>query len=1272
VLQVIHPATPLPTITDPVIIDGYTQGDAHASTSATSNDAAFRIAIRGDVAPSGTDGLTLGGTGGSTVKGLIVNGFLADGAGHGYSIRVQSSGNTIAGNFLSIHSGGAIKVAGDAGGVRIDSGSANVIGGTAPADQNVIGSLGNAIELHGPSSGTRVLGNLLGTDKTGMVALGASGAEILIDNSSGNVIGGTTAAARNLISGSRSAGIVLTGLSAQTNTIQGNFIGTDLAGTHALGNLVGVQFAKAAHNNRVGGTAAGAGNVISGNGNGLVFTGSGTSNNTVEGNFIGTDVSGATALGNTANGVKFIGGAASNLIGGATAASRNVISGNGASGVAFVGDPGASGGGGPVVGDLPGSRDLAGFLAHPFAANDDFSVASPIGFTLNFFGVVTDSLFVNNNGNVTFGRDLDQYTPTALNTDNGGLPIIAAFFADVDTRGSASQIVTYGNASLSGHTVFGVNFKNVGYFNEKSDKLNSFQLLLIERADTGAGNFDIEFDYSKIQWETGDSTGGGDETDSGGVNGFGGKSARIGFSNGTGDTGTFYELPGSGVNGAFLDGGSNALINASLGSTVQGRLRFEVRGGEVLGTPTSNTVQNNYIGTTLSGLQKIANGSSGVLLSGGAQSNRIQDNVISGNTGTGVILTGTGTGLNTVTGNRIGVDATGTGALGNRGNGISIGGNASGNVIGGITAGLGNTIANNGLVNTGFGHGVYVGPGSVNNSILANAITQNVRDGIRLEAASGQTTGNDGQHAPTLGGAYRNGSSTVFLGSLQAAAATAFRVELFTDDGTGEGKTFLGAFDTTTNASGAASFTQQLPVATALGQLITATATLKDQGQLTDTSAFAAARPVTVVVAPDDAAVVEGDTGDQLMQFTIRLNELSSGGATVSYHTAPFSSDARSATANPDYQPVTSGSVHFSSTDLTKTVSIAVHGDLSPEARERFKLVIDSAPSGPVVLDSEAVGTIIDDDQHTFAVAAGTGSKVQIYNSKTGALIREFSSFEDSFTGGVNVATGDVTGDGIDDVIVGAGTGGNGRVRIFDGASTSATPTALLDFRPFGTTYRGTVFVAAGDVNGDGLAEVIASSGTGSPAEVRVLEVSNGTIHTPTLLTTIPTFGLVNGGIHVAAGDLDGDGLADIIATNGVTPDVLSFHGDGTPFAGSLGKFKAFPTALRGLFAAAGDLDADGRDDLIFSVANGATNTATFLVSKTLVPTLSRTFFPFTGLFGVRVAVTDADSNGIADIVAAQGSGGDALVRVLKDNTDTELLKIKALGGVATGGLTVG
>ncbi len=218
-----------------------------------------------------------------------------------------------------------------------------------------------------------------------------------------------------------------------------------------------------------------------------------------------------------------------------------------------------------------------GFDGATLDRNDDEStVAVALGFTANFFGVTETSLYVNNNGNVTFAGPESTYTPYGLTAVTH--PIIAPFFADVDTR-FVGQPVTYGTGAVDGHAAFGVNWLDVDYFNGAlgHSARNSFQLVLIDRSDLGLGNFDFEFNYGAIQWETGTAASSGGDAD-----GLGGNSARVGFSNGNG---TSFEFAGSGVNGAFLDGGANALVAGS-NIDLAGRYLFQVRSGAVVNPPS--------------------------------------------------------------------------------------------------------------------------------------------------------------------------------------------------------------------------------------------------------------------------------------------------------------------------------------------------------------------------------------------------------------------------------------------------------------------------------------------------------------------------------------------------------------------------------------------------------------------------------------------------------------------------------------------------------------
>ncbi len=253
----IAPTSTLPTITDPVVIDGQTQ-PGWSSTPI--------IELNGASAGAGVTGLSIS-AGASAVRGLVVNGFL----GSGIALS-GSGGNTIQGNYLGTNAAGTASSQNDQQGVYIN-GSPN------------------------------------------------------------NLIGGTTAAQRNVISGNRLRGILISGAGATGNTISGNFVGTNAAGTGAVANIIGIYF-DGAGSNTVGGTTAGAGNVISGNTQiGLYFVAAGSTGNVAQGNFIGLNAAASAPIPNGTQGVEFTTTASNNTIGGVAVGAPNIIASNGGDGV---------------------------------------------------------------------------------------------------------------------------------------------------------------------------------------------------------------------------------------------------------------------------------------------------------------------------------------------------------------------------------------------------------------------------------------------------------------------------------------------------------------------------------------------------------------------------------------------------------------------------------------------------------------------------------------------------------------------------------------------------------------------------------------------------------------------------------------------------------------------------------------------------------------------------------------------------------------------------
>lgn len=314
-------ATALPELTDQVEIDGYTQAGADPNTGEPGEglNAALTVELVGN--QDINTGIVLQAPG-STVRGLVVNRF---GLRH---IIVSTDSSLIEGNFIGVDPTGTVGYEPRIG--MTTSGTGNTIRGNL-----VSGGVTVGIEL--VEDGNVVTGNFLGTDITGTAELGNNQFCIRIDEAADNVIGGLDPDDRNLVSGCftgieimRTAALA----DAARNRIVGNYVGTDVTGTDEIGNGHGILLAYV-DGNVIGGTEPGAGNVISGNGSGVrIYAGS---ENEVLGNLIGTDPSGAEAIGNS-SGVVIVANATDNVIGGGAPGAGNVISGNVFSGVSLAAD----------------------------------------------------------------------------------------------------------------------------------------------------------------------------------------------------------------------------------------------------------------------------------------------------------------------------------------------------------------------------------------------------------------------------------------------------------------------------------------------------------------------------------------------------------------------------------------------------------------------------------------------------------------------------------------------------------------------------------------------------------------------------------------------------------------------------------------------------------------------------------------------------------------------------------------------------------------------
>ena len=358
----IRPASSLPKLTDPVMIDGYTQPGASVNTLTNGDNAVLLIEINGSSAGPGNTGLQIA-TANCHIRGLVINSFTFkfdpnsntdfDGIGIDFLSNSGANNNIIEGNFIGTDPTGTIALPNTNAGIWVFGNSNNnLFGGTTPAARNVISGnqRGNLnISDFSVSSGNTIQGNFIGPDVTGKKSLSGTPGVFLF-HAEHTLIGGLTPDARNIISGN-STGISFNAATVLTNkltgtVVEGNFIGPDVDGK-PFGNVIGIDYLNA-FSTTVGGTVPGASNVISSNLDaGIQFAGGNTSNNLIQGNFIGVGPDGNSNEGNGGDGIR-ITNANTITTGGPGSGEGNVIAFNGGNGVTVTGT-GASG--------LDGSRN---------------------------------------------------------------------------------------------------------------------------------------------------------------------------------------------------------------------------------------------------------------------------------------------------------------------------------------------------------------------------------------------------------------------------------------------------------------------------------------------------------------------------------------------------------------------------------------------------------------------------------------------------------------------------------------------------------------------------------------------------------------------------------------------------------------------------------------------------------------------------------------------------------------------------------------------------
>lgn len=300
-----------------------------------------------------------------------------------------------------------------------------------------------------------------------------------------------------------------------------------------------------------------------------------------------------------------------------------------------------------------------------------------------------------------------------------------------------------------------------------------------------------------------------------------------------------------------------------------------------------------------------------------------------------------------------------------------------------------------------------------------------------------------------------------------------------------------------------------------------------------------------------------------------------------------------------------------------------------------------------------------------FAVGTehGNAPRVQAFNAD-GSLRFSFFAYAPNVTTGVRVATGDVNGDGYEDIITAAGAGGGPNVKVFDGL----TGNELSSFFAYAPDFAKGVFVAAGDVNGDGYADIITGAGAGGGPHVKVFDGLTGN-ELQSFFAYMPNYA---GGVVVATGDIDGDGLADIITGTGpgAAAHVRAFKGQ------SLAELRSFfaysPTFTGGLTLSVGDINGDGVDDIVAAAGpGGGPHIQAFDGRNDQV--IASFFAGPQGLpNGIKVSTKDVNGDGTADFITGLGAGAIPRLTIYSGLDQSVLQQFDPYEIAYTGGFSIG
>ena len=711
--------------------------------------------------------------------------------GTGIEVSNHSDNSSIQGNYLGTDITGTQPIANSMG-IYIADSINTYIGGANLGEGNLISSsTGVAININFMAQNTHVYGNKIGTDLTGTVSLSNyAGIWIFSDN---NIIGGTNLGEGNLISGNNQDGI---GIYSNHNLIQGNKVGTDITGTSAISNYIGINIHFSQNNSIT------SNNLISGNTFCGIF-GSDISQSSIQGNKVGTDINGNTSLPN-ANGI-FLSYSYQNIIGGLTNLERNIISGNTSAGITIMGSSTNT----TVQGNFIGTNNSAtGAVPNGFGVVIDNAQSNTVGGSVlgskNIIsGNFGDGIAIQNNAsqNIVEGNN--------IGTDISGTLALSNLYNGIHFNGSSPQN-TIRNNLISGNKQTGVfidsNSNNNQIFGNKIGTNLAGTASLQNQAGIGIVSSNNNQIGSSNPLESNLISGNL-------VHGIFLKqsdyNAIEGNIIGTDISGVF--AIGNGNTGVFVIGGNNNHIGGNTlteGNLISGNGKSGIQLGF---NSTFNQISENKIGTDINGNVSIFNKENGILINENSNQNNVSRNLISGNQQDGIFIS-TNANNNIVQKNLIGTNDVGASAVPNGFAGIRIL-DASSNIIGGTNVNEGNTIA----FNKEAGVTVIQRTGTaIKNPIRFNSIFSNNTLGIDL--GNNAVTGNDNkdpdtganmlQNYPKVTGALRvNANSLQVSSTFNSNPNTTFQVDIYASptadpSGFGEGKRYLGSTTVITNAQG--------------------------------------------------------------------------------------------------------------------------------------------------------------------------------------------------------------------------------------------------------------------------------------------------------------------------------------------------------------------------------------------------------------------------------------------------------------------------------------